>query len=411
MIAKSLTLKFTGSGWPSLQITEITVPGVPPLPRLGRLPFRLRCGFGPWMEVNGVKIPTRVSGRMDDLLEGQPLRFQACKSAQVVAGANRLQPSPFGSYRIESAVLDVDGSLRRPAAQPPAQQATAQTGSVRVRRWSPDARELRVEASRRSFLVVNENDNAGWRATIGTTVLRPIRLDGWKQGWVVPAGTVGTVELTYLPDRAYRLAVLAGLGLLALVALLACGRGGSRTVPRPAPRRLPGVRWAALPLAAGLGFWAAGGLGVAVALGASILFASAVPASRHGRRPAFARALASPWPVAALMFAGTVSWAVSTATRTTGNPAAPTDPLGDHVPQLLGLVIVARLAIALWPSGAESPAAEDQGTPADQGKPAEGKPAEGSPADGEARADQEAAGDREVFVVDGDARPRGRESR
>jgi arabinofuranan 3-O-arabinosyltransferase len=141
------------------------------------------------------------------------------------------------------------------------------------------------------------------------------------------------------------------------------------------------VRWAALPLAAGLGFWAAGGLGLAVALGASVLFATAVRASAQGRGPALARALASPWPVAALMFAGTAAWAVSAATRSTGNPAAPTDPLGDLVPQLLGLVIVGRLVIALWPNGTEAPA------------------------------DQEAAAGGEEFAADAGAPPRARESR
>ncbi|GAA2084301.1 alpha-(1-_3)-arabinofuranosyltransferase domain-containing protein [Actinomadura alba] len=358
MIAKRLILEFTVSGQLALQITDITVPGVAPLPVLGRLPLELPCGFGPWLEVNGVKIPTRVSGAMDDLLEGQPLRYESCRSAQVIGGTNHLRPSPFSPYRIESAVLDVDGSLRPAQARSQAgapegtapEQAT--TREVRVERWSPDARELRVEASRRSFLVVNENYNRGWRATVGTTVLRPVRLDGWKQGWVVPAGTAGTVELTYLPGRVHRVAVPAGLGLLAVLALAACGRGGSRAVPRPVPRRIRGVRWTALPLAAGLGFWVAGGLGVAVALGSSAVFAAApllaAPPGSARRRRTLARALASPWSVAVLMFAGTVSWAASASTRSTGNPAALTDPLGDLVPQLLGLVIVGRLVIALW---------------------------------------------------------------
>src|SRR5690606_16845975 len=94
--------------------------------------------------------------------------------------------------------------------------------------------------------------------------------------------------------------------------------------------------------AAAAGFWVAGIVGVALCAAMAAAFAWAAP----GRTRA-AQILASPWTAAALMVVGAASWALGDWLRTTGNPAAPTDPLGDAVPQLLGLIIVTRLVVGL----------------------------------------------------------------
>jgi arabinofuranan 3-O-arabinosyltransferase len=52
-------------------------------------------------------------------------------------------------------------------------------------------------------------------------VLVPIAVDGWQQGWVVPAGVAGEVELSFVPDRVYRTGLLVGAGLLLLLVGLA----------------------------------------------------------------------------------------------------------------------------------------------------------------------------------------------
>ena len=51
---------------------------------------------------------------------------------------------------------------------------------------------------------MNENFNPGWRAVVDGRQLRAVRLDGWKQAWLLPAGTAGVVTLTYLPNAIYR---------------------------------------------------------------------------------------------------------------------------------------------------------------------------------------------------------------
>jgi arabinofuranan 3-O-arabinosyltransferase len=100
--------------------------------------------------------------------------------------------------------------------------------------WTPVARVLRVTAGAASYLVVNENFNSGWIATIGKRTLQPVRLDGWKQGWSLPAGTSGVVTLTYSPATSYTMRVVAGLCALGLVIAVAA-------VPRRRWRR--GRRW------------------------------------------------------------------------------------------------------------------------------------------------------------------------
>ena len=62
---------------------------------------------------------------------------------------------------------------------------------------------------------------------MGDTELVPVLVEGWQQGFVVPAGTSGDVRLTYEPQGVFQAALIGGLGLvgalLALAALLLVG--------------------------------------------------------------------------------------------------------------------------------------------------------------------------------------------
>ena len=54
-----------------------------------------------------------------------------------------------------------------------------------------------------------ENANDGWRATLGGRELTPLRVDGWMQGYLLPAGDGGRVTMEFTPNRLYQ----AGLGI------------------------------------------------------------------------------------------------------------------------------------------------------------------------------------------------------
>jgi arabinofuranan 3-O-arabinosyltransferase len=94
-------------------------------------------------------------------------------------------------------------------------------------------------------LVVPESINPGWVAHTSTgTRLTPVAVNGWQQGWVVPAGTSGTITLTFAPNSLYRAGLAGGLALLPLLALMAWW------APRRRPRDDPPARpWAPGPWA------------------------------------------------------------------------------------------------------------------------------------------------------------------
>ncbi|NKZ06234.1 DUF3367 domain-containing protein [Actinomadura latina] len=352
MTTDRLTVTFFRDGRTQpVQLAELTVPGVKPFPDVRTYPLELPCGYGPKLQTGPSAIrtgggragagrqtiQTKATGTLGDLLAGRPLQFSACKQAVLVKGQNHLTSVPLDSYRIDTVTV---GAKPGPdaAARPPQQ--------VKVISWGSSSRKLDVDAATASFLTVNENFNTGWRATAGGTELRAVRLDGWKQGWLVPAGTSGVVELAYTPDRAQRIAVVAGLNLLLVLLIVALwpGRSGGR---RPDPRAMVAgtgwPAWAAIGLAAALGGWIAGPPGVAVTLGVAVLCGWA-----RTRRSAVLRALASPWPIAIAMLAGTGCLAAGMWLDLLENPAAPSGPVGDIAPQLLGLAVVGRVAVELW---------------------------------------------------------------
>ncbi len=104
-----------------------------------------------------------------------------------------------------------------------------------VRSWQPDQRQLGIGRGAASYLEVHENYNPGWAATLNGQQLTPVRLDGWQQAFVVPAGAGGTVTLSFRPAATYHLVLVASL---LAVALLLAITAWSFTRPRAkGPRR------------------------------------------------------------------------------------------------------------------------------------------------------------------------------
>jgi arabinofuranan 3-O-arabinosyltransferase len=316
---------------------------------ISAVPLGLKCGYGPRLVIGGTTVYTKATGTMGDLLEGRPLEYEACRKVPLQPGTNRLSAPPFDGYRIETALV---GERVQPDEAAPS--------SVRVLRWTAGERKVQVNAANRSFLTVNENYNIGWEARVGGKKLRPVRLDGWKQGWLVPAGTSGTAELTFGPDRAHRVSVVVGLNLLLLMLLVAIwprGRGKKPRAPAPSETAAKGwPAWAAFGLAAALGFWVAGPPGLAVTAFTALICGWARTRRGRTRRSRLLQSTASPWAVALLMAAGTgcLTWGLWTGS--VDNPASPSGALADVVPQLIGLVILGRLALQLWRPRRASPA-------------------------------------------------------
>ncbi|KAA9381468.1 DUF3367 domain-containing protein [Microbispora cellulosiformans] len=326
---------------PPLQVTDVLIDGVKPLPDIAGVPFTLDCGFGPALTVGGTgggtgggeRVATRVEGVYGDVLTGRPLRFTSCGKVRVAPGATRIRAVPLDPFRVDSVVMDgvKGGADPAPAATPKF------SGKVSAESWGASRRTVSVSAEADAYLVLGENFNAGWTATVAGHTLTAVKIDGWRQAWRIPAGTSGVVRLDYPPDRVYRVVLVAGFAGLLLVAFLAT-RPVRLRAPRAVRTRAAAVdRRLLAPVAALAGWWIAGPAGLAVVTGC-------VLAALWGG-PALGRLLRSPLPVVSLLVpAGvlaTLSWG---------------DSWQQRAAQLLCLPVVAALLVALATAGAKTSA-------------------------------------------------------
>jgi arabinofuranan 3-O-arabinosyltransferase len=117
-------------------------------------------------------------------------------------------------------------------------------------------------------LVVPESINPGWVARTETgSRLVPVTVNGWQQGWVLPADAAGTITLTFGSNWLYRVGLAGGLALLPLLALLAWWPPRNRRRDRDeeaSARPYAPRRWVAAVAGLGVGAVIAGPAGVAV---------------------------------------------------------------------------------------------------------------------------------------------------
>lgn len=194
------------------------------------------CADGPVLSFAGSVVRTSVTATVDQLRSGAPVPATVCSvegplgtrtdttEVPLPAGAPSVVVAPGAAFFVDGLRLDAGG--RTPTA---IQDATA----VATTAWTANHRELTVDATAGDTLLVNpESQNVGWIATAPDgTELTPVVVNGWQQGWVVPAGTAGTVSLDFPTDRWYRLGIFAGL--LALIPLFALALWPRRRTPDP----------------------------------------------------------------------------------------------------------------------------------------------------------------------------------
>ncbi|MDT5304619.1 MAG: arabinofuranan 3-O-arabinosyltransferase [Mycobacterium sp.] len=177
------------------------------------------CADGPVIAIAGRFVHTAIKTTVGALLAGVPVAAQACDPQPIMlpTGQQELLVSPGSQFVVDGAELS--GPLAARKADAAATSVTpAATGA-----WGPARREVRTPAATTSrVLVVPESINTGWVArTSAGTRLTPVAVNGWQQGWVVPAGTSGTITLTFAPNSLYRAGLAGGLALLPLLALIA----------------------------------------------------------------------------------------------------------------------------------------------------------------------------------------------
>jgi arabinofuranan 3-O-arabinosyltransferase len=226
------------------------------------------CGFGPDIRVGDRVVTTSVRATIGSLLNGDVVKAEPCDVPELSLppGPTEVDVSSSGEFDPVSLVLGPSPQL----------DLATSPADVTAQQWGPTRRTVDVEAaSTDDWLVIKENYNPGWQATLDGRPLTTGRIDGWAQGVLVPRESQGTVELTFAPDGAYRAGLLlAPLGLVGLLGLLYSAR---RRPGPPVPAGTVGRRTAAVVIAAVLALLA----GIA---GLAALAAAWVMGRRHGER-------------------------------------------------------------------------------------------------------------------------------
>jgi arabinofuranan 3-O-arabinosyltransferase len=204
------------------------------------------CAHGPVIAIAGRFVHTAIQTTVGALLDGDPVAAQPCERQPIMlsAGQQELLISPGAQFVVDGAQLSGPLATKLPIATTTSLTPAA-TGT-----WGPARREVQVaEVTTSRVLVVPESMNPGWVAHTNTgTRLIPVTVNGWQQGWVVPAGTSGTITLTFAPNSLYRAGLAGGLALLPLLALMAWWPVRQKTGHlEPAPAAQP---WAPGPWAA-----------------------------------------------------------------------------------------------------------------------------------------------------------------
>ena len=197
-------------------VAELEVGGPNPSPDPGT-EVVTECGQGPDVRVDGAVLQTGVRTTIGALQSLSPLALEVCNNiptVRVLSGDHRLVGRSSDLISIDSVTMlrvgspgDTDRGERVAAATP---------------RWDAEHRTVQVEdRSEDTLLVIPENTNPGWTARLDGTVLAPVAVDGWQQGYVLPPGAAGTVELTFAPGPYYRVALAVGAGAVLLLLLVA----------------------------------------------------------------------------------------------------------------------------------------------------------------------------------------------
>jgi arabinofuranan 3-O-arabinosyltransferase len=258
--------------------------------------FTLACGRGLTLTVDGRAYQTSVSGTIGELSQYLPLRVRLCAPG----GALSLGSGQHTLTAATPATFAVTDLSLTSASAGAARAGSGASRTVTIRSWQADQRLVGIGPGAASYLEVHENYNPGWGAELNGRALTPVRLDGWQQAFIVPAGAGGTIALTFRPAGTYHLALVASLlAALLLLAIAAWSRrraGGVGPVgvtPWGAPaaggssggeRRWPGRSWLGLLALTALIFVAGGPVALAVPLLAWLAWRPA--RSPNGRAPA-----------------------------------------------------------------------------------------------------------------------------
>jgi arabinofuranan 3-O-arabinosyltransferase len=193
------------------------------------------------VELDSRALPVTVTGTPEALLAGEALRLAACDERGVDLGA---ADTVLRTTAGRTTGLDIDRLVLRSAAGGDADPGRGPLVDQEVARDRPPievvdrgrtSTRLEVaEAAEPFWLVFGQSYNAGWRATAdGEDLGPPTLVNGYANGWLVPAGTTIDLRVTWVPQRTVTALLAASLAFVAMALVVALWPRG-RAAPEPA---------------------------------------------------------------------------------------------------------------------------------------------------------------------------------
>lgn len=190
------------------RMPDVTLQGAGAAPASrGSTIVEIPCADG--VSVTTGERPATYSARLtrDELLDGSVVSATRCAGSEPTA-----RPGTTVLRATSSELLDAEkvqlGTLPEQASE---------VVQPLVRTWTDRQRDVELTPSSVDRVVAwHEGFNVGWQATLHGKRLDPVDIDGWRQGFVIPAGVEGLLSATFAPDTTYR-AGLAGGGLLVVL--------------------------------------------------------------------------------------------------------------------------------------------------------------------------------------------------
>ncbi len=205
-------------------VSELSLSGLPFLPlRLSADPRRWPCGTGPMVTVDGQPHRSAVIASAVQLMGADEVQARLCGGSQLWLGEGRHRISAEGGPTEPAQLV-----LTRPSFVAPLPPEGLDATDL-----TPTRARVPIEGSGSSrTLVMHRNASPGWRATRAGQSLAPVTVDGWQQGFRVPAGGASTVVLRYAPDGWYQRGLAAG-GVIAAAVVIGLAFVLARRRPRP----------------------------------------------------------------------------------------------------------------------------------------------------------------------------------
>jgi arabinofuranan 3-O-arabinosyltransferase len=206
-------------------IVDLGIEGLEAPPTPTKVDDRCRTDL---VKVDGKAVPVSLQGTTADLLAGKPIDLVACKDAplDLPSGTSILRTAEGRDtgFDIDRLVLRSSAggeasTSEGPLVDPDTQQARPAMEVTHQTRTTVDVKVPKADDD--FWMVLGQSYNQGWHATAdGKDLGAPTLVNGYANGWKVPAGSDIEIHLEWTPQKVVWAMIYASLAFVALALVL-----------------------------------------------------------------------------------------------------------------------------------------------------------------------------------------------